>query len=257
MTDRSLDGATALLTGASAGIGAASARELAAEGANCVLLARSEDDIEALAAELEDDHGVEAVAIPTDVTDYDAVVAAVEATVERFGGLDVVLSNAGVGGESGELLEDTPIEEFRGITEVNVHGMFHVTHATLPHLRDSQGTLVFTGSSSAKLPRPNAPIYAGSKWWTRGFALSVQAHAGQDGVAVTIINPTAVRTGMWPDLDPGEAAEPEEVGRLVALAAAQPGHSTLGEIDLFRRDLLGKFLATDHGIDLDLAYDLE
>jgi NADP-dependent 3-hydroxy acid dehydrogenase YdfG len=166
------------------------------------------------------------------------------------------VNNAGVtGGDFDDHLEETSTEKFRTLTEVNVHGTFYATRASLPYLRDSQGTVVFIGSSAGKLPRPGAPVYAASKWWTRGFAHSVEAHAGQDGVAVSLINPTAVRTDVWRDkLDEGQAAEPEEVATLVVTAASQPNHSTLSEVDLFRRDMLGKFIPAE--LDLDLSYDL-
>ena len=105
---RDLSGATALVTGASSGIGAATARALAAEGATVVLAARREDRLRALADDLTESHGVEAIAVPTDVTDEDAVDALVEATVERTGGLDLVVSNAGVasGGDRGLPADD-------------------------------------------------------------------------------------------------------------------------------------------------------
>lgn len=126
----------------------------------------------------------------------------------------------------------------------------------MPYLRERKGNLVFIGSSAGKLPRPGAPVYARSKWWTRGFALSVEAHAGQDSIAVTLINPTAVRSQIWHDeLGPGEAAEPEEVADVVAFAAEQEPQTTLSEVDLFRRDLLGKMVPRE--IDLDLAYDFD
>jgi hypothetical protein len=256
-SERPLDGRVAFVTGASAGIGEATAHALAVEGADVALVARRESVLEEVAADLEADHGVDAVAVPTDVRDHEAVAAAVEATVDEFGRLDVVVNNAGVTGQGfEERMEEQSIEEFHRLTEVNVFGMYYVTHAALPHLRETKGNLVFIGSSSAKLPRPGAPVYAGSKWWTRGFALSVEAHAGQDGVAVTLINPTAVRTQMWRDeLEPGEAAEPEEVAAVVAFAAEQEKHTTLGEVDLFRRDMLGTFVPRD--LDLDVSYDLD
>lgn len=253
-SDEPLDGDVALVTGASRGIGAASARALAAAGADVVLAARSEDRLEDVAAEIESEHGVRAVAAPTDVRDPEAVAATVDAAVDELGRLDALVSNAGLTGEGyDERLEETSIEEFRRVTEVNVFGTFYATRAALPHLRETNGTLVFVGSSAGKLPRPGAAVYAASKWWTRGFALSVQAHAGQDGVAVSLISPTAVRTRMWDELSRGEAAEPEEVAALVVAAASQPPHSTLSEVDLFRRDLLGKFVPAE--IDLEPAFD--
>lgn len=254
-SERRLDGTSALVTGASAGIGAASARELAASGANVALLARSEDELERVATEIESEWDVCAIPVPADVREYEQVTAAVDEAVSEFGGLDTVVSNAGVTGDGfEERLEEMDLENYYRVMEVNTNGMFHVAHAALAHLRASNGTLVFIGSSAGKLPRPGAPVYAASKWWTRGFALSVQAHAGQDGVAVSLINPTAVRTGIWKDeLQPGEAAEPEEVASVVGSAARQESHTTLSEVDLFRRDMLGKFIPAE--LDLDLAYD--
>lgn len=252
-----LEGRVAFVTGASAGIGEAIARALASDGSDVALVARRGEVLSALADGLEDDYGVDALALPTDVRDHEAVAAAVDATVEEFGRLDIVVNNAGMNSEGfEERLEEMSIPNFQQLMEVNVFGMYYVTHAALPHLRESKGNLVFIGSSAAKLPRPGAPVYAGSKWWTRGFALSVEGHAGQDGVAVTLVNPTAVRTQMWRDeLAPGEAAEPEEVAAVVAFAAGQEPHTALSEVDLFRRDLLGKFIPEE--IDLDLAYDLD
>jgi NADP-dependent 3-hydroxy acid dehydrogenase YdfG len=219
-------------------------------------LARSSDELNALAEDLENEYEIDAYAFPTDIRDPDAVQNTVERTVDEFGRLDVLVNNAGVtGGDFDDHLEEISIEKFQTLTEVNVHGTFYATRASLPHLRASQGTVVFIGSSAGKLPRPGAPVYAASKWWTRGFAHSVEAHAGQDGVAVSLINPTAVRTDIWRDqLDEGEAAEPEEVATLVVTAASQPNHSTLSEVDLFRRDMLGKFIPAE--LDLDLSYDL-
>jgi NADP-dependent 3-hydroxy acid dehydrogenase YdfG len=256
-SDRPLDGRVAFVTGASAGIGEATARALAADGADVALVARRGDALAEVAADLEDDYGVETLALPTDVREYGAVVDAVEATVDAFGGLDVVVNNAGTTGASfDERVEELPVENFHRVMEVNVYGMYYATVAALPYLRESNGNLVFVGSSAGKLPRPGAPIYAASKWWTRGFALSIEAHAGQDGVGVTLVNPTAVRTQMWRDeLDPGEAAEPEEVGAVIAFAARQASYTTLSEVDLYRRDLLGKFVPRE--IDLDRGFELE
>lgn len=87
-----------------------------------------------------------------------------------------------------------------------------------------------------------------------GLRAERDRHAGQDGVAVSLINPTAVRTGIWKDeLRPGEVAEPEEVARVVGSAARQEPHTTLSEVDLFRRDMLGTFVPAE--LDLDLAFD--
>jgi len=251
---RPLDEKVALITGATTGIGRATGSRLAADGASVALAARREDRLAAVAEEIEDAHDVSAMPVPTDVRDPAAVAEMVESTVDTFGGLDVLVNNAGLPSPGfDERFEDAPIEEYVTTLETNVNGMLYTTHAGLPALRESKGNLVFVGSSAGKLPRPATPLYAATKWWTRGFALSIEGHVGRDGVAVTLVNPTAVRTGRWSDLEPGQAAEPEEVADVIALAARQKPHTTLSEVDLFRRDLLGKFLPSD--VDLELAFD--
>jgi NADP-dependent 3-hydroxy acid dehydrogenase YdfG len=247
MTD-SLDGTTAFVTGASAGIGRASAHALAREGADVALAARSEDKLEAIAESIRSEYDATALVAPTDVRDEAAVEGAIEATVDEFGGLDLLLNNAGLA--RGTSVEDMSTEQYRTMMETNVDGMFFTTRAALPHLRESAGTLVFIGSFAGQYPRPFNPIYAASKWWTRGFAKSVSAEVGGDDVAVTVINPSEVRTEFGAvygetfaeRFDEGEVTEPEEIAEAVVFAAEQEP-SMASEIDLYRRDkfeLFGK-----------------
>jgi NADP-dependent 3-hydroxy acid dehydrogenase YdfG len=245
---RSLADATCVVTGASSGIGRETARALASEGATVVLAARRADRLSELAVELERDHGVDAAAVPTDVTDEDAVGALVATTVERFGGLDLVVSNAGVAGGSDVAEMDT--ETYRRMMAVNCDGSFYVTRAALPHLRESTwdggGHLVYVGSFAGRYPRPFNPVYAATKWWTRGFAKSVDAQVGAD-VGVTVVNPAAVRTEFTVEgdpfterFDPGEVVEPTEVAAAVVYAASQ-SPSVVSELDLYDRDKLTLF----------------
>jgi len=251
-TGRSLADATAVVTGASSGIGRETARELARGGADVALAARREQRLEALADELAE-HGVDAAAVPTDVTEESAVEALVETVVERFGGLDLVVSNAGVA--AGSDVAELTTEEYRRMTAVNCDGTFYLTRAALPHLRESEwsgdaddggGHLVYVGSFAGQYPRPFNPVYAATKWWTRGFAKSVSAQVGDD-VAVTVVNPAAVRTEFTVDgdpfeerFDPGEVVEPAEVAGAVAYAARQ-SPSMVSELDLYDRDKLSLF----------------
>lgn len=248
------DGKAALVTGASTGIGRAAAIALAERGARVSLLARTESDLRRVADGIEDEYGVDTVVAPADVTNADEVRGAVDATVDEFGRLDVLVNSA-AGGSVGfdERVEEPPVEEYGDVIESTLTGTVNVTHVALPHVRETKGNVIFIGSSAGRLPRPGAPIYAAAKWGVRGFALSLEAHAGQDGVAVSLINTTAVRTERWDHLDPGQAAEPEELGRAVVYAASQAPHTTVSEINLHRRDLLGKFVPSE--IDLDLAFD--
>jgi NADP-dependent 3-hydroxy acid dehydrogenase YdfG len=232
-----LDSQTAIVTGASAGIGRETARALAEAGANVVLAARREERIERTARGIREDGG-EALAVPTDVTDEAAVEALIDAAVEKFGGLDILVNNAGVA--RGDDLAEMTTEAYRTTMAVNCDGVFFTTRAALSHLRESGGTVVFVGSFAGHYPRSFNPVYAASKFWTRGFAHSVSAQVGEE-VGVSVINPSEVRTefgdgwemqGMFEE---GEVTEPEEVAEAIVFAATQ-GPSMVSELDLYRRD---------------------
>lgn len=247
MTDTDpLDGDTAVITGASSGIGAKTVRALAADGANVVLAARREGRLEELADELEGEHSVDAAAVPTDVRDENAVEALIDETVETFGGLDVLVNNAGLA--RGSDVAELSTEDYRTMMETNVDGAFFATRAAIPHLVESEGHLVFLGSFAGQYPRPFNPVYAATKWAVRGFALSMEASLGPEGVAVTVVNPSEVRTEFGSEdgdafedrFDPGEVTEPEEVAEAIRFAVRQDG-STTSEIDVYRRDKLGFF----------------
>ena len=236
-----LDGARALVTGASAGIGEATAHGLAAHGADVALLARREERLEEIASTLESQYDVEAVARPTNVRDDAIVEEAVDQTVEEFGGLDVVVSNAGLA--RGSDVTDLTTEEYRTMMETNVDGTFFLTRSVVPHLEESGGNLVFVGSFAGEYPRPFNPVYAATKWWVRGFAHSVEASVGPNGVGVTVVNPTEVRTefgsvygeSFEERFDEGEVLEPEEVAEAVVFAAGRT-NGTVHEVDVYRRD---------------------
>ncbi len=240
----SLEDTVAVVTGASSGIGEATARRLAQEGAQVSLGARRRKRLEALAADIEDEHGTETVVVPTDVRHRDAVDALVEDTVERFGRIDLLVNNAGLA--RGGRIEEMTDEAYRAMMDTNCDGMFYAARAALEHLRQAEGTLVFVASAAGKYPRSYNPVYAATKWWTRGFAQSVSAQAGDD-VAVTIVNPAAVRTEFTVDgtpfqerFDPGEVVEADEVADAVAFAAKQ-APSMVHEIDVYNRDKLTGF----------------
>lgn len=243
----SLDGKAALVTGASAGIGRATARELGLQGADVALAARRTDRLTELAEEIEAGADVEALVVPTDVSAVEEVHATVEETAETFGGLDVVVSNAGIGGPDD--ISTISVEEYHRLMGVNVDGMFYVTTAALPHLRRSSGNLIFVGSFAGQYPRPGNAVYAASKWWTRGFAHSLAGTVGGDGVGVTVVNPTEVRTEigggdaapMQDRYEPGEVTEPETVAAAIAFAARQSSPDVVNELDLYRRDKFEHF----------------
>ena len=240
MDATALQGRTAIVTGASAGIGAATARALADAGANVVLAARSEDRLRSLADEIEATHDVEALVVPTDVREEAAVDALIEETAAAFGGIDVLVNNAGLA--RGSDVVELSTEQYETIQETNVDGVFYATRAALPHLRERGGHLVFLGSFAGQYPRPFNPVYAASKWWVRGFAASVSAQVG-DAVGVTVINPSEVRSAFQASdgrpfaevFEENEVTEPEEIADAIVFAASREG-SSASEIDLYRRD---------------------
>lgn len=242
-----LQGDVALVTGASSGIGRATAIELGSHGASVALAARREDRLRAVAETIADDHAVETLVVPTDVTDDTQVADMAAETVRTLGGLDIVVSNAGVNALTP--VDDMSTEEYRSIMAVNVDGTFYTTREVLPHLRESGGHLVYMGSFSGQYPRPHQPIYASTKWWLRGFALSLAGDVGRDDVAVTVINPTEVLTEIETAQDaPGKevfdqerSATPAEVAENVAFAVRRESPNTLSELDLYSRDKFKEF----------------
>lgn len=236
-----LAGETALVTGASSGIGRETALELARDGADLVLAARRAERLEALAEEIAAETSAEALAVPTDVTDEARVDALFEAAVEAFGGVDVVVNNAGVGRAAP--VEGMSTADYRAVMDVNVDGTFFVARAAIPHLRKSAGVLVFLGSFAAHFPRPVQPVYAASKAWTRAFARSLAGQVGDEGIAVTVVNPTGVPTELGEEY--GQSATERfpaesfpsagDVAAAIAFAARQEPPATVFELDLFRR----------------------
>lgn len=244
-----LEGKVALITGASAGIGRETARTLAADGADIALAARRAERLESIAGEIEAEHDVSAVPIPTDVTDPDAVTGMVETVVERFEELDIAVANASIGENTEYTFDELPVEQFQAVVDVNINGMFYTSRSVIPLLWETDGLLVFVGSFADKFPRSNAPVYAASKWWTRGFARSIAGQLGDD-VGVSIVNPSEVRTefgAAYRDqtneekYPPGEVTEPETVAEAIAFAARQEPPDAVTELDLFRRDKLEIF----------------
>jgi NADP-dependent 3-hydroxy acid dehydrogenase YdfG len=246
MADRPLDGKAALVTGASSGIGEATAHALARDGARVALAARREKALSDVAAKLESEWSAETLVVQTNVRDEDSVEEMVEQTVEAFGQLDVLVNNAGLA--RGESVEGMSTGDYETMMETNVDGVFYATRAAIPHLTETEGNLIFVGSFAGQYPRPFNPVYAATKWWVRGFAHSVEGNVGEDGVAVTVVNPSEVRTefgGAYGEsfaerFDEGEVTEPEEVADAIAFAAKQAG-STVSELDVYRRDKFSGF----------------
>jgi len=180
------EGQTALITGASSGIGAALARKLAREGARLVLMARRRERLESLSAELAA-AGAQAVVHVGDVTKRADLDAAVALAVERYGRLDVAIANAGFGVVGP--LEKLGVEDYRRQFETNVFAAIETSKACLSELVKSRGRLVLIGSVAGYISTPNASPYAMSKFAIRAFAEALRPELAPQGVAVTLISP--------------------------------------------------------------------
>ncbi|MBK5111930.1 MAG: SDR family NAD(P)-dependent oxidoreductase [Thermoleophilia bacterium] len=196
----SLKDSVALVTGASSGIGEATARSLAARGAKVALVARRLERLEKLAQELAGD-GHTALAIEADIADQEQAIAAVERTVADFGRLDVLVNNAGV-----MLLgpiSEAPTEEWERMVDVNLKGLLYMTHAALPHLLEGAKNsgrevtdIVNISSVAGRTVSPHSGVYNLTKHGVGAVSESLRQQVSNDGVRVTIIEPGAVATEL-------------------------------------------------------------
>ena len=222
------DARTVLITGASTGIGAATARRLRDEGHNLVLAARREEPLTELAAEL---GGGDVLTKTCDVTEFEQLEALVEATLERFGGIDVVFANAGFGASRG-FLEESP-EQWRSMVLTNVLGVAYTIRATLPHLleRDS-GHYVITSSVAGRRALPGS-LYSATKWAATAIGESLRQELRQmhenTSIRVTLIEPGMVDTPFF-DNRPSNALEADDIAGAVAYAISQPDRVDVNEI---------------------------
>jgi NADP-dependent 3-hydroxy acid dehydrogenase YdfG len=213
-----------LITGASSGIGAATARHAAAAGYRVVLGARSTDKLEALAAELGGEE--RAIAVPTDVTRWEDNEAIVAAALDRFGRLDVAFANAGFGAARG-WLEETP-EHWRDMVMTNVLGAAYTVRAAIPALKESKGHVLITGSVAGRRVIPGS-LYSVTKWAVTAMGEAVRADLNDTGIRTTLIEPGMVDTPFFDN--PGEGRlEPDDIARAVIYAVSQPPHVDVNEI---------------------------
>ena len=212
-----------LITGASSGIGAATARQAAAAGYRLVLGARSADKLDALVAELGEER---AVAVPTDVMEWEDNERIVQAALDRFGRLDVAFANAGFGAKRG-WLEETP-EFWRDMVLTNVLGAAYTLRAAIPAVKESNGHLLITGSVAGRRALPGS-LYSCTKWAVTAMGEAVRQDLNGTGVRVTVIEPGMVDTPFF-DNPVNNALEPDDVARAVLFAVQQPPHVDVNEV---------------------------
>jgi NADP-dependent 3-hydroxy acid dehydrogenase YdfG len=224
-----VDDPVLLITGASSGIGAAAAREASGNGYRVVLGARRKKELDKLAREL---GGRErAIARQCDVTDWADVEGLVEAAQSRFGRLDAVFANAGLGARRGFLEES--VEQWKAMIDTNVLGVALTIRATLPQFLDQDsGHYVLTSSVAGRRVLPGS-LYAATKWSVSAIGEALRQELRQmhesERIRVTLIAPGMTDTPFF-DERPSKALQPEDIARAVFYALSQPPHVDVNEI---------------------------
>jgi len=245
MTDE-LNATVALVTGASSGIGAATARELARRGAAVVIAARRRDRLEALAQEIEQAGG-RALAIETDVTDQEQVKRLIAETVDALGRLDTVINNAGVMLIGPTV--DAPVEEWDRMIALNLQGLLDVAHAALPHLLAAAADeprrvadLVNISSVAGRVARQGAAVYNLTKHGVGAFSEALRQEVTGRHVRVSLVEPGAVdtelpdhirddiRDKMMGPMTSIERLESEDIADAITYIVTRPRHIAVNEL---------------------------
>jgi len=213
-----------LITGASSGIGAATARYAAQHGYRVVLAARSADRLKALAQELGGDE--RALALPCDVKEWEDQQAIVKTALDRFGRLDVAFANAGFGAKRGFLEETT--DHWKAMVLTNVYGAALTVRATIPALKESRGHLLLTGSVAGRRALPGS-LYSCTKWAVTAMGESARQELNGTGVRVTVVEPGMVATPFF-DNPVRDALQADDIARVVMFAVSQPPHVDVNEV---------------------------
>lgn len=216
---------TLLITGASSGIGAATARTAVAAGWNVALVARSTGKLEALAGDL----GEAAIVVPGDVADFAAMEAAVTKTIERFGALHAAFANAGQGIDRPGTEGGDP-QEWRRVVDTNVMGVLHTAKAALPELRKTRGHLVLTGSAAGR-KHIKGSIYGATKWFVHGYGGNMSEEMREWGGRCTVISPGMVDTPFFDEAKP-DKLQPEDVAAAVMFALNQDPRAEVREVHI-------------------------
>lgn len=231
---QSLKGKIAVITGASSGIGEATARLLANEGVNVVLVARRKEKINKIATEL----GDSALAFTADITDEHQVASLFEYVKKQFGGLDLLFNNAGVG-INGIFANSKP-QDWRTQIEANIYGVLNCTYAAIPLMKDRVGAMISTVSSTGgRAGASGWAVYCATKFAVIGFHDSLRKELGEQGIRVSLIEPGAVWTewGGTSEVDPAHkhraqvnALQPNDIAQALIYSFAQPPNVLVGEI---------------------------
>jgi NADP-dependent 3-hydroxy acid dehydrogenase YdfG len=236
-----LDGKVAVITGASSGIGEATVRALAAEGATVVAGARRKERLDGLVEEVTRDGG-KAIAVECDVTDEEQAHSLIQRAVEEFGRIDILVNNAGVMLLStvGKGLSD----QWRQMFEVNVIGLLYATDAAIGHMKEQgSGHLVNISSvAGRKVTRESSGVYAGSKHAVVAISEGLRQELLEDNIRVTVVEPGAVATELTDHITDEDAREAvsslheldilhsEDIAEAIVYAVTQPDRVSVNEI---------------------------
>jgi NADP-dependent 3-hydroxy acid dehydrogenase YdfG len=213
---------TFLITGASTGIGAATARQAAQAGYDVVLAARSEDKIAALAKE------IGGLAVRCDVTEWEDQQNLVQRALDEYGQIDVAFANAGFGGARGFMEGD--VEDWKRMILTNVYGCALTIRATMPALRESRGHLLLTSSVAGRRALQGS-LYSATKHAVTAMGEAARLDYNDSGVRVTLIEPGLTNTPFFDEpLRMAEPLQPDDIARAVMFAVSQPPHVDVNEI---------------------------
>jgi 3-oxoacyl-[acyl-carrier protein] reductase len=243
--DLGLTGKVAVVAASSQGLGKASALALAREGARVTICARTEADLEAAAADIQRETGAEVLAVPADLSSADGITAVVAATLERFGGVDVLVNNSG-GPAIGRFPELTD-DDWRRAFEIVTLNFVRFVREVVPHMREKRwGRIVGIQSSSVKQPVGNIDLSNGTRPGVAGLMKSIMPDLARDGITINLVLPGAFRTnrilgvhGAEPDgvlaaatdqIPLGRLGEPIELGNLVAFLASEQASYITGAV---------------------------
>lgn len=220
---------TLVITGASSGIGEATAKAAAKAGWNVALLARSKDKIDKLAAEI----GDTAIAVACDVTKLDEVDAALGDVAGHFGQINAIFANAGTGVATPGVENGDP-QEWHDMIHVNILAVLYAAKLAIPHLKKTKGHFVVTGSKAGR-DHFKGSVYSATKWFVHGFAENLAEEMREWGGRATVIAPGMVNTAFFDEPKPSKI-QPEDVANAVVYALSQPDTASVREIYIMPND---------------------
>jgi NADP-dependent 3-hydroxy acid dehydrogenase YdfG len=215
---------TFLITGASTGIGEATARKAFDAGYNLVLAARSKDKLDALVNEFGDDR---ALAVACDVTKEDEQTDLAKAALDKFGAIDIVFANAGIGASGSGTAGGEP-DNWQDMIMTNLFGVIMTCRATLDAVKDSKGHFVITSSVAGRRTLKGS-IYGATKWGVTGYGRNLREEVKEDGVRVTLIEPGMVKTPFF-DEAPDNGLDAVNIADAVMYAVSQPSSVNVSEV---------------------------